>query len=53
MVTVDAFEKPAALSDYTQQKKTLFNAAKGRAGREAYNALLENAELEDNRIMFY
>ena len=53
VVTVDSFEKPAVLSDYTQQKKTLFNAVKGRAGREAYNALLKNADLEDNRIMFY
>ncbi|HNS16308.1 MAG TPA: SurA N-terminal domain-containing protein [Bacteroidales bacterium] len=51
--TVDAFDKPAVLSDYTQQKKTLLNAVRGRAGREAYNALLENADLEDNRIMFY
>ncbi len=53
VLTVDAFDKPAALSDYKQQQKTLFNAAKGRAGREVYNALLENAEMEDNRIMFY
>jgi peptidyl-prolyl cis-trans isomerase D len=53
VMTVDAFEKPAVLSDYTQQKKTLFTAVKGRAGREAYNALLKSADLEDNRIMFY
>ncbi len=53
VVTVDEFDKPPVLSDYTQQKKALFNAVKARAGREAYNALLENAEMEDNRIMYY
>ena len=53
VVTVDKFDKPAVLSDYTQQKKILFNAVKGRAGRDAYNALLESADLEDNRIMYY
>ncbi|HOW24234.1 MAG TPA: SurA N-terminal domain-containing protein [Bacteroidales bacterium] len=53
VVTVDAFDKPAVLSDYSQQKKTLFNAVKGRAGRDAYSALLEHSDLEDNRIKFY
>jgi peptidyl-prolyl cis-trans isomerase D len=53
VVTVDSFDKPAVLSDYSQQKKTLANAVKGRAGRDAYNALLESAKMEDNRIMYY
>lgn len=51
--TVDKFEKPAPLTDFTQQKRTLLSSVKGRAGREVYNALQEAADIEDNRIMFY
>jgi len=53
VVVLDEFVGPDVREDYSQQKNFLTNSMNSRAGREAYNALEKNANIEDNRIYYY
>jgi len=53
VIVVEEFSEPKEADNFTNQRNFLANSMKSRASREVYNALKDNSDIEDNRIMFY
>ena len=53
VVSTESIKETAAPKDLTALKKQLESQLQPRANFEAYNALKELAEIEDNRSKFY
>ena len=53
VVSTDGFKESTAPKDYTALKKQLEGQLQPRANTEVFNALKEQADIEDNRAKFY
>jgi len=53
VVELSDFVNPAAMTDPNQQKQQILQQTKQRASSQSFRALLDKAEITDNRVRFY
>ncbi|WP_316807698.1 SurA N-terminal domain-containing protein [Pedobacter agri] len=51
--TVDGFTNPAPIANMFKQKESMLLSLGQRSGQAAFQALIDNATIKDNRVKFY